>query len=155
MDQGNAVKDPSFNCNLTIPKKEFDIVENNDDKFKADKILGFRDFNIFLKNGKLYLAKYDKNIFYQFDDLSKFLNELESKQFLDVISYEENSSGKIFILCHNKGEIFVFTIVIKFPEGMKFNMLRIIDKAEKGFGFNLLLLDILMKRYILSIVTQI
>jgi hypothetical protein len=136
MDQGKAIKDPSINCNLTIPKKEFDISENNDDKFKADKILSFRDFNIFLKNGRLYLAKYDKNIFYQFDDLSKFLNELEGKQFLDVISYEENSSRKIFLLCHNEDEIFVFTIVINFPEGMKFNMLHKINKTEKSLKYN-------------------
>jgi hypothetical protein len=135
-DRGKAERDPSINCDLTIPKKEFDIRENNDDKFKADKILSFRDFNIFLKNGKLYLAKYDNDKFFQYDDLSKFLNELEGKRFLDVISYVENAPRTIYLLCHNDEEIIVFTIVISFETGMKFNLLHEINKPDKELDYN-------------------
>jgi hypothetical protein len=64
LDQ-SAQKNPNANCVLTIPDKEFEILENEDDQYRADKIIQFFSFNIFLKAGKLYLTRHDGNVFTQ------------------------------------------------------------------------------------------
>jgi hypothetical protein len=132
LDQ-TAQKNPNGNCILTIPDKEFEILENEDDQCRADKILQFFSFNIFLKAGKLYLTKHDGSVFTRYDELSTVLNELNGKVFIDIMADEKDGFFKaVYILYHTEEEIIVFTVKMNIETGTTFNIFYSINKQRRG-----------------------
>jgi hypothetical protein len=131
-----APMNPEANCTFKVHEKEFEIQENTNDQYRAEKILNFFWFNVFLKSGKLYLIKHNGRSFDQYDDISKFLKELDGKIFIDVISYEKVGKKENYILCHTEEEIFFFTMIRTFETGITFNMVYSINKIEKDLKYN-------------------
>jgi hypothetical protein len=129
----SAVKDENVDCSFTYPGKEFIPVDIKDDLYIFDKVLNFGIFNIVLNKGIVSFAKHDAHSFSAFADLSKQLDKLAGKSFIDILSFER--SDVIHILCHTKEEIYVFTIKIV-KNKYQFDILHLVNKAEKGLTYD-------------------
>jgi hypothetical protein len=126
----NAVKHENVDCSLTYPGKEFSPVDIKDDQFIFDKVLNFGLFNIVLYDGKPYFVKHDGQSFSTYVDLS---SKLANKTVIDILSFER--SDVIYILCHTKEEIYVFTIK-SIDNKYQIDILHTVNKAEKGLTYD-------------------
>jgi hypothetical protein len=86
-----------------------------------------------LKKGSVFFAKHDGQSFVVFVDLSKQMDKLAGKSFIDILYFER--SDVIHILCHTKEEIYVFTMKIV-KNKYQFDILHTVNKAEKGLTYD-------------------
>jgi hypothetical protein len=148
--------DPSINCDLSFPGREYDIKSvNEDDKYRADKIFGFKDFNIVFKKGKLFFAQYEGDTFSTYTDVGSLIHELKDKTFIDALAYEYGgiffTYRIVYILCHTETEIFVFSIK---GENNGFTLEQNVDKVKMGLKYKSIssfFYDLYNKRDILTI----
>jgi hypothetical protein len=107
---------PAVNCTLNIPELGFSTSDMNDDKYRADKVLNFNGYNIFLKDGKMFFAVHDgaafTKIYTDISEIAESLFMLKGKIFIDVLSLHRQVAdpSTVYILCHNVYDLIVFSI---------------------------------------------
>jgi hypothetical protein len=129
--------DPSVNCDLSFPGREYEIKSiHEDDKYRADKVMNFGDFNIILQKGKLFFAQYEDATFSTYKDIGRSIHELKDKMFIDAFAFEYGgilrSVKIVYILCHTENEIFVFSIQ---GDNHKFTLEETINKPNMGLDY--------------------
>jgi hypothetical protein len=128
-----TVKDENVDCTLTYPGREFREFQVEDDRLSFDKVLEFGVYNIILKKGLIYFAKHDGETFVTFMELSKQLDILAGKNFIDILSFQRSDNP--YILCHTEFEIIVF--IINFKTTFEFDIIYTIYKTkENGLKYN-------------------
>jgi hypothetical protein len=129
-----GVKDPLVDCELKIPDRDISILETNNDKYIADKILNFGDFNILYKNSRAIFTQHNGKEFTRYSQISDYIPELKTKICsLDILSYSRQFDIKVtYILCHGSDDILIFTIVKEDSGEYKFTLKFSIDKNAVG-----------------------
>jgi hypothetical protein len=129
--------DPSVNCELSFPGREYEIKSiHDDDKYRADKVINFGDFNIIFKKGKLFFTQYEEASFSTYTDIASLIHELKDKMFIDAFGFEYGGIMHfpriVYILCHTETEIFVFSIQ---GENQKSTLEKTINKSAMGLNY--------------------
>jgi hypothetical protein len=138
IEEGTKSFFESIKCDLTFPGREYETKSTREDeKYRADKILNFKDFNIILKKGKVYFTEHEEKVFTTYVDIGDKIPGLKGKTFIDVVAYENGGAYDfdpriVYIFCHTEGEIFVFSIK---GEGNTCTLEHNVSKSSMGLPY--------------------